>query len=130
MTDYPWTTLGVVLVLLVYFWTAIRVGQARGKYGVIAPATSGDPIFDRHYRVQMNTLETMVLLLPALLLALPLLGDVVTGALAAAYALARIIYANAYVKDPASRSAGFGLSMLTVLIALIAAAAAAIRTLL
>lgn len=117
MSAYPLTTLAVVLVLLVYFWTSARVGGARTKFGVAAPATIGHPEFERHYRVQMNTLETLVLLLPALFLALPSFGDAVAALIALAYALGRVIYALAYVRDPAKRSLGFGISIFAVLIA-------------
>ncbi|QMW24312.1 MAPEG family protein [Sandaracinobacteroides saxicola] len=121
MTDFPHTTLAIVFVLLVYFWTSMQVGKARAQHDVKAPASSGHPEFDKRYRVQMNTLETLVLLLPLLFLAAPVLGDLITALLALTYGVGRIIYARAYYRDPASRSAGFGISMLPVVVALVAA---------
>jgi len=48
------------------FAVAWNVGRARGKYKVKAPATTGDPAFERAFRVQMNTLESAVAFLPVL----------------------------------------------------------------
>ena len=58
-----------VLAVLQLLMFAILVGRARGLYNVKAPATSGHEMFDRAYRVQMNTLELMVAFLPALYIA-------------------------------------------------------------
>lgn len=130
MPDYPWTTLAVVAALLTYFWTSAEVGRARTKYGVAAPATSGHPEFDRRFRVQMNTLETLALFLPLLLLAAPVLGDRITAIIAILYPIGRVLYARAYYSDPASRSLGFGLTMLPVAVFLVTAIWGAVRTLL
>ena len=58
----------VVLALVQYFAFGILVGMARGKYGVDAPAISGDPVFERYYRVHQNTLEQLIMFLPAMFL--------------------------------------------------------------
>ena len=55
-----------LLALLQYIWFAVLVGQARGKYGVNGPAVTGHPVFERYFRVQMNTLELLIALLPGL----------------------------------------------------------------
>ena len=54
-TIYP--SIVTVVALIVYFLITINVGRARFKYNVVAPATSGDPNFERALRVQQNTLE-------------------------------------------------------------------------
>src|SRR5262245_12724402 len=56
----------LAVLQLVYF--GVLTGRARGQYKVEAPATSGHPIFERHFRVQQNTLEQMVIFLPGLYL--------------------------------------------------------------
>ncbi|MGJ8631887.1 MAG: MAPEG family protein [Glaciecola sp.] len=38
----------------------------RTKYKVAAPAVSGHPIWERRYRVQQNTLEQLIIFIPAL----------------------------------------------------------------
>ncbi len=121
MTEFPLTTLAVILALLVYFGLAAVVGQARAKYNCPAPASGGHPEFDKRYRVQMNTLEQLALFLPAVWLAAPVLGDMITAGLAAVWSLGRIVYARSYYADPASRSAGFMMTLLPTLVLIIAA---------
>ncbi len=127
MTDYPLTTIALVAVLLVYMWIAGQVGKARRVYDVPAPASSGHQEFDKRYRVQLNTVEQLVLLLPAVFLALPVLGDRWTAVTAAVFALGRVIYARAYWRDPKSRTLGFMLSFIPILVLLIAAVVGAVR---
>jgi len=55
-----------VLALMQYIYFAVLVGQARGKFGVNGPAVTGHPVFERYFRVQMNTLELLIALLPGL----------------------------------------------------------------
>ena len=66
MTALPLTSLVTLFVLILLSLTAFNVGRARGRYGVKAPAVSGHEMFERAFRVQMNTLEGVVLMLPAL----------------------------------------------------------------
>jgi glutathione S-transferase len=126
---YPLTSLAVVLALLVYLVRGFLVGAARGKFNVPAPASSGHPEFDKRYRVHMNTLEQLAMFLPAVFLAVPVLGDVVTAAIALVWSLGRIIYARAYFADAAKRGPGFGLTFFPTLILIGAAAYGAVRAL-
>ena len=64
-----WIQLVTLLALAEYFWFAFAVGEARVKYAVKAPATSGNEHFERYFRVQQNTLELLVVFLPALWIA-------------------------------------------------------------
>ena len=47
------------LALLQYIAFGMLVGKARGKYGVKAPAITGNDVFERYFRVQQNTLELL-----------------------------------------------------------------------
>jgi glutathione S-transferase len=96
------------------FWTSIIVGKARVKYDIKAPATSGHEMFDRAYRVQMNTLESAMLLLPSMWLYASLIGDLGAGVSGAIWAVGRVWYALAYQQDPAKRGPGFGISFLAI----------------
>ena len=49
-------TIVTMLALIEFIWLGVRVGGARAKYSVPAPATTGDEMFERHYRVHYNTL--------------------------------------------------------------------------
>lgn len=106
--------IGLALVQFAAF--GILVGRARGRYGVKAPATSGHEVFDRYFRVQMNTLELLVILIPALLLAPQYLAAHWVAAVGAVYLVGRLIYLRAYVADPARRALGFGLSFFPALL--------------
>lgn len=46
-----------VLAVLQFFLFGILVGRARAKHGIKAPATSGSELFERAFRVHMNTLD-------------------------------------------------------------------------
>ena len=107
----------VMLALLQYIFFAVQVGRARVKYGVKAPAMSGHAVFERHLRVQMNTLEQLVIFIPAafsyafLAERLGWYGGEVAAALGVVYLIGRAIYARVYVQDPAQRKLGFVLTM-------------------
>jgi hypothetical protein len=56
-------TLAIALLL---FGCALRVGRMRMRHRIDAPATTGHPDLEIALRVQMNTLENAVLVLPPL----------------------------------------------------------------
>ena len=103
-----------MLAVLQYLAFGALVGQARGKYGIKAPAITGSEQFERIYRVQMNTLEQLVALLPALYVAARYWPHNYVAALGAVYLVGRIVYWLAYVKSPQSRGLGFMLSFFPV----------------
>lgn len=105
-----WVDLVLLLALGQLFVFGVMVGRARGKYGIKAPAVTGHEMFQRIYRVQMNTLELLVILVPALLLAAKYFPAPWVAALGAVYLVGRVVFAFAYLKNPASRSLGFALS--------------------
>ncbi|MDB5453364.1 MAG: rane-associated protein in eicosanoid and glutathione metabolism [Caulobacteraceae bacterium] len=125
---HDWTAIVTVLALIVFIVTAMRVGAARGKHGVAAPAMSGHELFDRHFRVQMNTLEQLVLFLPSLWLFDYYWGQLIPAILGVVWIVGRIIYMQTYVADPAKRSAGFGLTFLPSIVLLIGALVGAVRS--
>jgi len=111
-----WVDIVITLAVLQLFWFALLVGKARGTYGVKAPATSGNEIFERHYRVQMNTIETLVIFLPSIWIAAHYWNPVYMAALGVVYLIGREMYRIGYVREPARRSAGYGLSLLPTII--------------
>ena len=119
-----------VAVLLFSFWTSFQVGMMRHRFGVEAPATVGHPMFERAYRVQMNTLEQLVLVLPLLWLATLFLKSWTWApALAGAvWVLGRILFATGYMADPAKRGTGFQVGMLANLALLILAIVGLVQT--
>jgi uncharacterized MAPEG superfamily protein len=106
-----------VLALIQYLFFGYNAGMARKKCGVRAPAMTGHPTFERCYRVQMNTLEQLVVFVPALWLfstmteRLSWPGNEIAALLGVVWLVGRALYARAYVADPSTRSKGF---MLTI----------------
>lgn len=109
-----WIHLVAVLALFQFLLFGALVARARGKYGVHAPATTGNEVFERYYRVQMNTLELLVLLLPALWIAAAYWDPRWVAAAGAVYLAGRMVYLRAYTTEPGSRGLGFMLSIAPV----------------
>lgn len=123
----PLIDIVAVVALLQFFVFAVLVGRARMKYGVRAPATSGHEMFERAYRVQMNTLELLVLFLPALYIAATYWPQAAVAACGAVFVLGRIVYQRAYMSAPEARGLGFMLSIGPCLMLLVAALVGAVR---
>ena len=100
------TAFVTLLAVILYFWIGFWVGQARVRFGVKAPATTGNPDFERAFRIQMNTLEQMALFLPALWLYAAYVSDRGAAVGGLVWVVGRVIYALAYTRDPASRGPG------------------------
>jgi len=107
------------LALLQYLAFGFRVARARGRYGVKAPAVTGNEVFERHFRVQQNTLEQLIVLVPGLYLLSHYFNPWIAAALGLVYLVGRELFAASYVKDPAKREIGFGLSFLPSVILLL-----------
>jgi glutathione S-transferase len=107
------------LALIQYFVLGLRVGQARTKFGIEAPAISGHPIFERHFRVHQNTMEQLVLFLPALWLFATYVSAGIAAALGVVFIIGRFVYARLYVAEPKRRGAGVALSAAATLVLLL-----------
>jgi uncharacterized MAPEG superfamily protein len=108
-----------VLAVLQFIVFGFQVGRARGRYGVKAPATTGNEIFERFFRIQQNTLEQLVGFIPGIYLFSRYFSPLWAAALGAIYLVGRQIYAATYALDPGKRSLGYGLSFLPVAVLLI-----------
>jgi uncharacterized membrane protein YecN with MAPEG domain len=86
---------------------ALQVGRARGKSGIQAPAMTGDPLLERAVRVHYNTLEWLPIFLVGMWLFAIYCSELVAAALGVVWIIGRLIYATAYMADPAKRSTGF-----------------------
>lgn len=109
-----------LLAIVQFIIFSMLVGQARGKYGIKAPAMTGNQHFERAVRVQMNTLEQMVCFLPALLIAAAYWPQPYVAAVGVVYLVGRVLFRQAYVKDPAKRTLGFVLTFFPTVILVLA----------
>ncbi|HWK52645.1 MAG TPA: MAPEG family protein [Steroidobacter sp.] len=126
----PFVAIVTVLALLQFLWLGLQVASARTKYGVAAPATTGHAVFERHFRVQMNTLEQLLMFLPALWLFATYISPLWAAALGVVFILGRAIYAISYVRDPKTRALGFALTAFPTLAMLIGIVVWAVRAIL
>ncbi len=108
-----WTTLAC---LLMYIWIFAKVGLARKKFGINAPETQGPVAFLSVLRVQANTVEQLVLFLPALWMCAYFLNDQFSALTGLVWVAGRIIYALGYYQAPEKRSIGFGIASLSTMV--------------
>ena len=102
----------IMLALVEYIVLGARVGFARGRTGLEAPAVTGNEEFERHFRVHYNTIEQLIMFVPGIWFFaqyVHVLGAVGVGLV---FIAGRGIYAVSYVKDPATRGTGMMLTML------------------
>jgi glutathione S-transferase len=107
----------VILLSLVEFMVlGGMVGYARGKYGVKAPATTGNDMFERHFRVHYNTLENLIIFIPAIWLFADYVSEQWAAVAGGVFILGRIVYAIGYVREPRKREYGSLLSTAAILV--------------
>lgn len=102
-----YVALVTLLILIQYFYFVMQAGMARGKDTVVAPATSGDETYERKSRVQMNTLEQMIITLPAMWICAHYFSPKVAAILGLTFLIGRFAYSFLYIREPKSRAPGF-----------------------
>jgi glutathione S-transferase len=100
----------VVLTVLLLIFVTWLVGRARGRYGIKAPATTGNENFERVFRMQMNTVESTVLFLPALWLGATYGSPLYAGIAGLVWVAGRFWYALAYSQAANKRGMAYMLS--------------------
>ena len=118
------------LILIEYWVISYLVGVARGKTGLKAPAMQGAEEFERINRVQQNTLEQLIVMLPAMWLFAFYVRPMIAAGLGVLFLVARIIYCRAYVRDPSGRGPGFAIGQIAQAILLLGGLIGAILALL
>ena len=126
----PYVTLVTLLALLEFLWFGYLVAKARVTLNMPAPATTGNETFERYFRVQMNTLEQLIIFLPALWIFARYISPIWAAALGVVFIIGRGVYAAAYIRDPKSRSLGVALTSIPMLLLLAGIGIWAIRAIL
>lgn len=121
-----YATLIVLLALLQYVYFIALVGKARATYEVKAPSTDGDVRFVSTFRVQQNTLEQLIIFIPSIYAFSWFLSDLWSLIPGIIFIVGRFLYARTYIKDPATREMGMGLTFLANAIVLFGALGALI----
>ena len=104
------------LAIALYFFTSIRVAKARAAFGIKAPAITGNPDFERVFRVQMNTLEWLPIFLPSLWLFAIYISDPVAAVIGLVWIVGRILYMTGYSQAAEKRGRGFGIQAMATIV--------------
>ncbi len=124
-----WIALVILLALLEYMVFGFLVGGARARYKIAAPATTGHPHFERTFRVHYNTLELLVVFIPAIWLFGLYLNPRWGALIGAVFLVGRALYAVGYIRAPEKREIGATLSFASVAVLLFGALFGVIRVL-
>lgn len=98
--------------LLQFFAFGMLAGMQRMKTGVEAPAISGNDIFERYFRVHYNTMEQLVIFVPAIYLYGTYISVNWAAGLGVVFIIGRFVYLKMYIANPKKRGIGFGLTMM------------------
>ena len=101
-----YATIIAMLALIEYLYFGAEVGRARSRTGVAAPAVSGDADFERVYRAHQNTLEQLVIFLPALFATAWFVSELLAVAAGVAFLIGRALYFRTYAVDAEKRGPG------------------------
>ena len=124
--DMVFAVIGLALIEFMVF--GLLVGAARVKKGIEAPAVSGDPVFERTYRVHYNTMEMLVVFIPSIWMFATYIDPTWASILGAVYLIGRILYYRGYIAEPKKRAPGFGLSWLPTVILLLGGSGGAVMS--
>ncbi len=109
-----------LVAILITLGFAILVGRTRARVRVDAPAMTGHPDLERALRIQGNTVEQIVIFLPALWLAALYFQGWLPPIIGAVWCLGRILYAVSYGTHK-QRLPGFALTVVPSLVLIVLA---------
>ena len=119
----------IVLALIEYVVMGALVGRARAKYGIHAPAMTGHPAFERTNRVHVNTLENLIIFIPAVLLFASYVSVRWAAILGLVFVVARVVYAVGYLNAAEKRSIGAGITGIVDIVLVVGALIGLLRAL-
>ncbi len=113
------TVIVTILALAQFMLFGVQVGSMRVKHGVKAPATTGHEEYERMNRVHLNTMEQLIVFLPALWIHAQYANPLWGALIGLVYIVGRFVYRAEYLKDPGSRSPGFSMSLVPSVVLLV-----------
>jgi uncharacterized membrane protein YecN with MAPEG domain len=120
----------IIAALIVYIVMTGLVGRARMKHNVKAPAMTGHPDFERANRVHQNTLESLIVFIPAVWIFGQYVSPRWAAALGALFVVGRVIYAAGYLRAADKRSVGAGLTGIVNIVLVVGALVGLVKALL
>ena len=113
---YALPALTTLVALLFYFVTIINVARAREMYKIDGPTIIGNLDFERVMRVQANTVEQLVIFLPALWIFAVFGSPAWASMIGSVWIVGRLVYAIGYYKAANKRTVGFGLTVVPTIV--------------
>ncbi len=107
-----YTVVVIMLALLQYLFFTMQAAAARGKADLKAPATVGDEAYERKFRIQCNTLEQLIIFIPAIFAFSYYVNHLWAQVLGVVFIVGRFLYSAGYTSDPSKRGPGMMLTML------------------
>ena len=99
--------LAILAILIEYAVFGAMVAVARTRYKVAAPAVTGNPDFERYLRVQQNTIEQLVIVIPSLWIFAETASPLWAAVLGFGFLVFRAQYAIGYYGSAPNRHYGF-----------------------
>ena len=96
----------VLLALIEFMIFSYQVGMARGRLDVPAPATTGNPEFERYFRAAANTAEQLLLFIPGMYAFGFYVHELGAAVLGLVFIAGRALYFRTYVADAEKRGPG------------------------
>ncbi len=107
----------IILVALIQYQAfGLRTGIARGKYAVPPPKCTVNDTWERIFRVHQNTMEQLVVFVPAQLLFSYYVSARWAILPGVAFLIARQTYSHMYLKNPMKRGFAFTFMINAVLV--------------
>lgn len=119
----------ILLALVEYIVMGALVGRARAKYGIHAPAMTGHPAFERTNRVHVNTLENLIIFVPAVWIFGMYTSQLYAAILGGLFVLARALYAVGYLQAAEKRGVGAGLTGIVIIVLVVGGLVGVVRAL-
>lgn len=102
----------ILVALLQYSYFLGKVGYFRAKLEVHAPKTTGNEKWERLFRVQQNTMEQLIIFIPATYFFSSIISDEWVLLPGIIFIIGRALYSASYISNPNGRGLGMIMSFI------------------